>query len=206
MNLAEFGPKMSQEFEQLSPQNQKAAAYLMRLPEDVARLSMRGVARNAGVPASTLVRLAQALGRSIYVDIKMQFAESLKDGRLLSFSAQARQLQARNDTSRTDNHHQPVVREHKAILGGILSRNGQGRIDSFTRQLLTVEKLFMFGVRSAFAPIYQYFYLYQSHYGILVNDPGGAQSDILAKMPVAEIGDVQKDRIRSHRPGRGESL
>ncbi|WHO77371.1 MurR/RpiR family transcriptional regulator [Rhizobium sp. BT03] len=184
MNLAEFGAKMSQEFEQLSPQNQKAAAYMMRFPEDVALLSMRDVARKADVPASTLVRLAQALGHSSYVDIKKQFAESLKEGRLSSFSARARELQVRNDASRADSHHPTIAHEHEAILREILSRNGQDRIDSFARQLLTVEKLFMFGVRSAFAPIYQYFYLYQMfrQNGILVNDPGGARSDMLGKI------------------------
>ncbi|KLK89459.1 hypothetical protein AA309_31290 [Microvirga vignae] len=184
MNIAEFGAKMSQEFEQLSPQNQKAAAYMMRCPEDVALLSMRDVARKAGVPASTLVRLAQALGHSSYVEIKRQFAESLKEGRLSSFSARARELQVRNDTLHADHHSSAIVHQHEAILGEILSRNGQDRIDSFARQLLTVDKLFMFGVRSAFAPIYQYFYLYQMfrQNGILVNDPGGAPSDILRKL------------------------
>ncbi|MDX1017274.1 SIS domain-containing protein [Sinorhizobium medicae] len=182
MSLAEFGAKMSQEFEQLSPQNQKAAAYMMRFPEEVALLSMRDVARKAGVPASTLVRLAQALGHSSYVDIKKQFAESLKEGRLSSFSVRARELQVRSDESRADSP--TIVREHSAIVGEILSRNGQDRIDCFARQLLTVERLFMFGVRSAFAPIYQYFYLYQMfrQNGILVNDPGGARSDMLGKI------------------------
>ncbi|WHO77301.1 MurR/RpiR family transcriptional regulator [Rhizobium sp. BT03] len=188
MSLAEFGAKMSREFEQLSPQNQKGAAYMMRFPEDVALLSMRDVAKKAGVPASTLVRLAQALGHSSYVDIKKQFAESLKEGRLSSFSARARELQVRNDTSRADSHYPTIVHEHEAILGEILCRNGLDRIDSFARQLLAVEKLFMFGVRSAFAPMYQYFYLYQMfrQNGILVNDPGGAQSDLLGKLRAAD--------------------
>ncbi|RVT69680.1 MurR/RpiR family transcriptional regulator [Agrobacterium sp. CNPSo 2736] len=188
MSLAEFGAKMSREFEQLSPQNQKGAAYMMRFPEDVALLSMRDVAKKAGVHASTLVRLAQALGHSSYVDIKKQFAESLKEGRLSSFSARARELQVRNDTSRADSHYPTIVHEHEAILGEILCRNGLDRIDSFARQLLAVEKLFMFGVRSAFAPMYQYFYLYQMfrQNGILVNDPGGAQSDLLGKLRAAD--------------------
>lgn len=184
MSLAEFGAKMSQQFEQLSPQNQKAAAYLMHFPEDVALLSMRDVAKKAGVPASTLVRLAQALGHSSYVDIKRQFAESLKEGSLASFSARARELQVRNEASPADDHDAIIVQEQAAILQAILARNGQGRIDAFARQLLQVDRLFMFGTRSAFAPIYQYFYLYQMfrQNGVLISDPGGAQSDIIRKI------------------------
>lgn len=184
MSLAKIGSRMSQEFENLSPQNQKAASYMLRFPEDVALLSMRDVARKAGVPASTLVRLSKALGHASYVEIKQQFAQSLKEGSLASFSSRARELQVRNESAQAVDHYSTIVSEHTSILHAIISRNSNSAIDEFASRLLEASKLFMFGTRSAFAPVYQYFYLYQMfrQNGILVSDPGGAQTDIVRKM------------------------
>ncbi len=49
-------------YPELPPQLRQAAKRVLDQPEDVAMLSMRGLATGAEVPPSTMVRLAKAIG------------------------------------------------------------------------------------------------------------------------------------------------
>mgnify|MGYP001573147233 CR=1 FL=1 len=66
-----------QQFDHLSPQLQTAARFVVDHPNDVLIRSMRQVAELAGVPPSTLVRLAQHLGYAGWPALKDDFAQSL---------------------------------------------------------------------------------------------------------------------------------
>jgi DNA-binding MurR/RpiR family transcriptional regulator len=69
-------------FETLSPQLQTAARYMLERPDDVALLSMREQARQAGVPAATMIRLAKRLGLEGYDDVRALYAGAMRDGTL----------------------------------------------------------------------------------------------------------------------------
>lgn len=66
-----------QQFDQLSPQLQTAARFVVDHPNDVLIRSMRQVAESAGVPPSTLVRLAHQLGYAGWPALKDHFVQSL---------------------------------------------------------------------------------------------------------------------------------
>lgn len=66
-----------QQFDSLSPQLQTAARFVIDHPHEVLIRSMRGMADQAAVPPSTLVRLAQQLGYEGWPALKDAFAHAL---------------------------------------------------------------------------------------------------------------------------------
>ena len=65
-------------FEGMSPQLQAAARYVLDRPRDVALLSMREQARQAGVQPATMTRLAQRLGLDGYDAVRAIYAEAIR--------------------------------------------------------------------------------------------------------------------------------
>ena len=63
----------------LSRQLKKCAAYIMEHPSEVATLSMRQLAARAGVPPSTMNRLAKKLGFDTYDEFRALFRDSIND-------------------------------------------------------------------------------------------------------------------------------
>jgi DNA-binding MurR/RpiR family transcriptional regulator len=69
-------------FDAMSPQLQMAGRYVLDRPRDVALLSMREQARQAGVQPATMTRLAKHLGLDGYDDIREMYAAAVRDGDL----------------------------------------------------------------------------------------------------------------------------
>lgn len=65
-------------FEGMSEQLQNAARFVLDRPRDVALLSMREQARQAGVQPATMTRLAKHLGLRGFDDIRNMYAEALR--------------------------------------------------------------------------------------------------------------------------------
>src|SRR5258708_29925244 len=66
----------------MSAQLQAAGRYVLDRPRDVALLSMREQARQAGVQPATMTRLAKHLGLDGYDDIREMYAAAVRDGDL----------------------------------------------------------------------------------------------------------------------------
>ncbi|WP_082407305.1 MurR/RpiR family transcriptional regulator [Mesorhizobium sp. 1M-11] len=66
-------------FETMPPQLQVAARFVLDHPQDVALMSMREQASQAGVSHSTMMRLARWLGLDGYEDMRSLYARALRD-------------------------------------------------------------------------------------------------------------------------------
>lgn len=66
-------------YPKLSRQLKKCAAYILEHPSEVATLSMRQLAARAGVPPSTMNRLAKALGFNTYDEFRALFRDSINE-------------------------------------------------------------------------------------------------------------------------------
>ncbi len=84
--------ELTQRYPELPPQLRQAAKIVLERPEDVALRSMRALAGDAGVPPSTMVRLARALGEPSYEAFRRIFQEALRTGGT-DFAARAEWLQ-----------------------------------------------------------------------------------------------------------------
>ncbi len=78
--------------DELSPQVERAAAYVLDNPGEIAVNSMRTLADAAGVKPNTLVRMARAVGFEGYDDFREPFRQYAAEG-TLSFPDRARFLQ-----------------------------------------------------------------------------------------------------------------
>jgi DNA-binding MurR/RpiR family transcriptional regulator len=67
-------------FDHMPAQLQAGARYVLDRPRDVALLSMREQARQAGVKPATMTRLAKRLGMDGYDDVRELYAEAVRDG------------------------------------------------------------------------------------------------------------------------------
>lgn len=69
-------------FDNMPAQLQAGARYMLDRPRDVALLSMREQARQAGVQPATMTRLAKRLGMEGYDDVRELYAAAVRDGGL----------------------------------------------------------------------------------------------------------------------------
>jgi DNA-binding MurR/RpiR family transcriptional regulator len=69
-------------FDDMPTQLQAGARYVLDRPRDVALLSMREQARQAGVQPATMTRLAKRLGMDGYDDVRELYAAAVRDGDL----------------------------------------------------------------------------------------------------------------------------
>jgi DNA-binding MurR/RpiR family transcriptional regulator len=82
MDPGPLSERLVQEFDGMSAQLQSAARYVLKRPNDVALLSMREQARQAGVQPATMTRLAQRLGLDGYESVRTLYAEAIREAGL----------------------------------------------------------------------------------------------------------------------------
>lgn len=70
--------RIIERFDDMSEQLQQAARHILEHPQEVALVSMRELARNAGVQPSTMTRLAKFLEFSGYEDFREQHADVIR--------------------------------------------------------------------------------------------------------------------------------
>lgn len=78
VELKDLLERVTRGFPALSPQLKQAARHVLGTPEDVALKSMRALAGDAGVPPSTMVRLARAAGFASYDEFRGVFQQAMR--------------------------------------------------------------------------------------------------------------------------------
>src|ERR1700675_2734173 len=82
MDQGPLTEQIIQAFDTMSGQLQTGARYVLERPRDVALLSMREQARQAGVQPATMTRLAKHLGMDGYDEVRELYAAAVRDGDL----------------------------------------------------------------------------------------------------------------------------
>ncbi|KEA52911.1 RpiR family transcriptional regulator [Mangrovibacter sp. MFB070] len=78
MEQAEIIAKLKTLYEQLPRQERQAANFVLDNPQEVAVMSMREQSRQAGVPPSTMTRLAKRVGFTGYDDLRAVFIATIR--------------------------------------------------------------------------------------------------------------------------------
>ena len=78
--MTELQDRLIARFDTMPPQMQIAARHLIDHPQDIALMSMRDLARRAGVSPATMTRLAQFLGAEGYEDLRREQADTIRRG------------------------------------------------------------------------------------------------------------------------------
>ncbi|WP_420585288.1 MurR/RpiR family transcriptional regulator [Ruegeria sp.] len=84
--------RLTEEWEALTPEAQKAARYVLENPTDVGVSTVREIAEAAKVKPNTFVRMARQVGFEGYEDFRAPFRDAIRQGGV-SFPDRARWLQ-----------------------------------------------------------------------------------------------------------------
>ncbi len=84
--------RLTEEWDILTPEAQKAARYVLENPRDVSVSTVREIAKAAEVKPNTFVRMARQIGFEGYDDFRAPFREAVRNGSA-SFPDRARWLQ-----------------------------------------------------------------------------------------------------------------
>ncbi len=147
----ETGPlteKIIDAFPEMPAQLQTAARYILDTPGDVALLSMREQARQAGVQPATMTRLAKRLGFDGYDAIRELYAQAIREGGL-SFSGKAG-YQVANQKARGE---RALAADMIASLSLQIARLGEPasieRLVQAAELLAAARRIFCAGLRSS---------------------------------------------------------
>jgi DNA-binding MurR/RpiR family transcriptional regulator len=135
-------------FDTMSVQLQAGARYVLDRPRDVALLSMREQARQAGVQPATMTRLAKHLGMDGYDEVRELYASAVREGDL-GFAGKAG-VQVVSQKLRGD---KALAAEMLKSIGAQIDRlAAPDRLDSLVvaaRALASARRIFCLGLRSS---------------------------------------------------------
>ncbi|HEV2674939.1 MAG TPA: MurR/RpiR family transcriptional regulator [Aliidongia sp.] len=167
---------IAQRFETLTPQQRRAARFLLDHPTEVALKSMRELAQGAGVPPVTFVRLARALDFADYNALRAVFQGDVRQDRTRAgFSQKARDLQLRSGGDKT----QALVKElFEAELDNIeltFSQNHPDQLIAAADLMERARRLFVLGRRSCHPTAAFFHYVHRLFRANAVLVPDGGQ-------------------------------
>jgi DNA-binding MurR/RpiR family transcriptional regulator len=175
-----FEKRLIAKFEELSPQLQAAARYLLDHPHDVALSSMRELAREARLPPATLTRLARQIGypgfdelRRIYADDVRRYAAGYRSKAI----ALADASRSEDETSLAAEIVVGVARQVDAMADPQVIRSLVDGAEMLSR----ARCIYCLGQRLSFPAVYTFQYIHGIAGGssIILDGPGGIGFDLL---------------------------
>lgn len=175
-------------YDVLPAQLRAGAHWIIEHPNEVALLSMRDQARRAGVPPTTMTRLAQRLGFEGYDDMRALYADRLlrNPG---SFAQKAGELRERRRVRGEDALSSDLIEAAAARVATLGESDGLDQLAEAARLVIAARRSFVIGQRAGFSVAYQLAYIC-SLAGCdiqLLDRPGGIGPDPLRD---AGAGDV----------------
>jgi DNA-binding MurR/RpiR family transcriptional regulator len=148
MDPAPLAAQIIEAFDGMPAQLQAAAKYVLDRPGDVALLSMREQARQAGVPPATMTRFAKRLGLDGYDAVRELYAQAIRNGRL-SFAGRAGAQVA----SQKAKGERALAKDIVTSLNSHIERLGEpdalDRLTSAATLLASARKIYCLGLRSS---------------------------------------------------------
>lgn len=148
---------IEERFESLPGKLQQAARHVIDHPTDVALKSMRILASESGVPASTMNRLAQALGFAGYAPFREIYRKWLSEEGG-GFAERASRMQKKRAADKTENLLREIIEADQANLSRMLEPQLQQDLKSARELLLQANRIFVAGLRSLFPAAYYFNY------------------------------------------------
>ncbi|WP_337270202.1 MurR/RpiR family transcriptional regulator [Oryzifoliimicrobium ureilyticus] len=145
-------------FDGMSPQLQQAARHIIEHPQEVALVSMRELARSAGVQPSTMTRLAKFLGLSGYDDIRMHYAELIRGGSE-GFAARAALKGGRRRGEAKEGLAERMLSGLSAQIASLCEPHALARLGSAATRLYDARRIYVLGLRSCHSVVWHFHYV-----------------------------------------------
>lgn len=179
--MSQNGPLRQQlidRFDAMSPQLQQAARHLIEHPDDIALLSMRELARQAGVQPATMTRLAKFVGASGYEDLRAEQAAMIRRGSQ-GFAARAKDRPASGPAE--------LARDMLASLAGQVAQlsapESLSRLTAAAAALAAARRVYVLGARSCHSVAWQFHYVMSllGEKTVHLDGPAGTGTDPLIR-------------------------
>lgn len=188
MQTGPLADQIVQAFDTLSEQLQAAARYVLNQPREVALLSMREQARQAGVQPATMTRLAKHLGLTGYEDIRQAYADAMR-GDVTGFAGRVG-AQAKSQKLKGD---QVLATD---MLGGIAAQIGRlsqpqslETLVEAARRLGAARRIYCLGLRSSHSPAWHLHYILSlaGKHSVMLDAVGGIGADALGSATPEDV-------------------
>lgn len=180
--------EISAQYPGLTTQLKKAADYVLEQPVNVALLSIRKCAAEAGVTPSTLTRLAKSVGFDRYDSFRTLFQEAVNDRQPVSyFGDRAQGLQERANVSPDSKVFFEFADSAFKNLEQLFQEDTRNKLQDAAALILNSRKVFALGFRDTFTCAYHFSYvggIAFPHIQLI----RGYQGTLLS-----ELGEIRKD-------------
>ncbi|MGE6608132.1 MurR/RpiR family transcriptional regulator [Halomonas sp. NPDC076908] len=176
------------QYDAMSPQLQQAARYVLEHPEEVALISMREVARLAGVQPATMTRLAKSLGLPGYDELRAQHAEALRRGGN-GFAAKVRQRVEEGSDALGSDIASHMLQGLSAQLAKLSEPDSLKRLEATANRLRSARKVYVLGLRSCHAVAWHFHYVMTllGDRSVHLDGPGGTGGDALIRATPEDV-------------------
>lgn len=140
-------------YESMPPQLQQAARHILENPDEVALVSMRELARNAGVQPSTMTRLSKFLGYNGYEDIRAHHAQAIR----LRVDGFAAQQQRSSDSG--EGLAQQMLYSLSAQIDRLTEPASIARLEAVAERLVQARRIYVLGLRSCHLVAWHFHYV-----------------------------------------------
>lgn len=180
--------QMIAQYAAMSAQLQQAARYVLEHPEEVALVSMREVARHAGVQPATMTRLAKFLGLPGYDELRAQHAEVLRQGGD-GFAAKVRQRVDEGSERGASDTAARMLQGVSAQLASLCEPDSLRRLEATADKLRSARKVYVLGLRSSHAIAWHFHYVMTllGERSVHLDGPGGTGGDGLIRATSEDV-------------------
>lgn len=181
--MTELQDRLIARFDAMPPQMQIAARHLIDHPQDIALMSMRDLARRAGVSPATMTRLAQFLGAEGYEDLRREQADTIRRGDGFAARAMAAPRGAPEALA------QQILNGLSQQIATLTQPESLDRITAAARAMAGARRIFVLGARSCHAVAWQFHYV-MSLLGERtrhLDGPGGTGPDALMRVQAGDV-------------------
>ncbi|MER9026432.1 MurR/RpiR family transcriptional regulator [Mesorhizobium sp. M0815] len=178
--------RIIERFDDMSEQLQRAARHILEQPQEVALVSMRELARNAGVQPSTMTRLAKFLGYSGYDDFRGEHADVIRisaDG----FAARALQRDEGGMTGEGLAHR--MLQSLSTQITRVCEPDTLSRLGMMADRLGKARRIYVLGLRSCHSVAWHFHYVMTllGEKTVHLDGPAGTSGDALIRASAEDV-------------------
>ncbi len=182
--------KIKQQFDSLPKQVRAAASFVLDHPQEVAVMSMREQARLAGLPPSTMTRLAKHLGLAGYDAVRDAFIDALRQQDRPAYGGRVPGLVALNQQFGEETLVAQMAENAVAHVRSLTTPEGIAGIVRAAHLLAAARRIYALGLRSSFSVAYQFAYVTRFFADNVRLVDGAGESEAMAMLRAAGPRDV----------------
>ena len=175
-------------FDDMPAQLQAGARYVLDRPRDVALLSMREQARQAGVQPATMTRLAKRLGLSGYDDLREMYAAAVRNGEL-GFAGRANAQVSSQKLKGDKALAADMLKSIGNQIAQLATPGGLERLVNAAKALAAARRIYCLGLRSSHSIAWHLHYVLTlvGDRSVHIEGIGATGSDALARATARDV-------------------